>query len=85
MQCFGYILWDVHSHVYKIGEPVLQSSIFSTSCVLANANVQNAIHSLMIETNRHGEVIFHQYLKSRIFFFDFDPVCRAAAHLGHRK
>ena len=19
------------------------------------------------------------------FFFDFDPVCRAAAHLGHRK
>ena len=53
----------------KMGEPVLQSSIFSTPCVLANANVQNAIHSLMIETNRHGEVIFHQYLKSHTFFF----------------
>ena len=31
------------------------------------------------------KVLWLQYLPDFDFDFDFDPVCRAAAHLGHRK
>ena len=41
--------------------------------------------------NAHGERENDGFMpgswsdRSRIVNFDFDPVCRAAAHLGHRK